>query len=119
MGEEGRLGVVQGAPARKGEGSLMRRKRGDRSSMGRSPRTNWSLRTHARKTRELSENGRNQGGGGPSNWGERATTVGGGWGAGSASEGGAGAWVATHLLAPPESNHRDGEVPAEKRRREG
>ena len=71
------------------------------------------------KSRELSENGRNQGGGGPSNWGERATTVGGGWGAGSASEGGAGAWVATHLLAPPESNHRDGEVPAEKRRREG
>ena len=71
------------------------------------------------KSRELSENGRNQGGGGPSNWGERATTVGGGWGAGSASEGGAGAWVATHLLAPPESNHRDGEAPAEKRRREG
>ena len=49
MGEDGRLGVVQGAPARKGEGSLMRRKRGDGSSMGRSPRTNWSLRTHARK----------------------------------------------------------------------
>ena len=49
MGEEGRMGVVQGAPARKGEGSLMWRKRGDGSSMGRSPCTNWSLRTHARK----------------------------------------------------------------------
>ena len=33
MGEERRLGVVQGAPARKDEEPLMRRKRGDGSSI--------------------------------------------------------------------------------------
>ena len=71
------------------------------------------------KTHEWGKNGRNQGGGGPSSWGERAATMGGGQGAGRTGGSGVGAWVGRHLLAPQKNRLRNGAAPGKSSRRKG
>ena len=123
MGEKVGVGVVQTPPARGGlaavGGSLARRRRcGGSSSASRLARVGTCARKQ-KSRREGGEGGQNGDRGGHSSGGERATTVCGARGAGSTSGGGPGAWVAMHLLAPPENNHPECGNPAKKQRREG